>query len=177
MCRCWKVFALLGDRRRLSAYMQEAKKSENRQFVCCNVKQNPTHFLVGQSMPALTTASTLIFGMTLSNLSLSEGELGEADSEVADENIGIYGDRVLLGYEHFGVQGFPVLLPAKHELTRYLPKFAHLLKNKNALTDESLRKLAGNTMHVAIVSLALAWCLLCYEPIAEERAAKRKRDS
>ena len=156
-----------GDAERLEGHIEAAQAGSNSSFLCCNVKQRPEFYQCGQVIPALTTKTTLIFGVEM-----PEGE----------------GGRWLLGYEHFAVQGFPVLLPGQHRLSRLLPQplqFAHVLRHEQALPAQILRQLAGNSMHVGQIGMSITFALLMtrqlccdsceVEPKASPPATKRRK--
>eukprot|EP00971_Amphidinium_carterae_P039675 779384-Amphidinium_carterae.1 len=144
-----------GDRTRLQRHVEVARENRPAQAsashvdLCINVRQNVS--FVGEAsrvVPALTT-SAVIYG------------LFQSES-------GVKG-RVLSGYEHFAVMGWPVLLPSSHVLAAYLPKalnFRQLcLHAGQSLTDTQLRALAGNGMHSASVGLLALLCVLGMLPV------------
>jgi hypothetical protein len=85
----------------------------------------------------------------------------------------------MLAYEQLGAHGYPVLCDAAHPFSKLLPRlftFRHILKSESALNDNSLRKLAGNGMHLAAVGLALTWAVMGIWPDDEalEKNAKHE---
>ena len=120
----------------------------------CICISGQNHSFVGTAshlIPALTAQSTCLWGITL-------------DHSGSTRLI----NRELLPYEHLGVQGYPILLHRAHPWTSLVPqclRFAYAYNHPDALPGSTLRKLAGNAMHVSAISLALLWAILCIEAI------------
>ena len=118
-------------------------------FVCVNVKQS----LSWQSrpsglMPALTTKTAVIYGLSLSQ--------GFEKRRVVN--------RALSGYEHWGVMGWPVLLSATNPLSKYVPKCmqaVHVLQHpERSLSESQMYELSGNMMHSSAVALPVIVAML-----------------
>ena len=123
------------DRLRLDAHVCAASE-RGLTFVAANVRQTAGYFKCDNLNPALTTSSSLIWGVDL-----------------LEDKV----NRPLLAYEQLAAHGFPVLLPAKHRLSQLLPKnlsFALMMEGAR-LTQFDIQRGVGNGMHVAQIGLAM----------------------
>eukprot|EP00971_Amphidinium_carterae_P308094 6123055-Amphidinium_carterae.1 len=133
-------------------------------WFCFNVKQAPTFMRPTRAVPPLTTKTAFVIG---ANLSVDKSECIPT--------------RPLTGYEHFGVMGYPVCLPASHPLTKLLPAnlaFAHTLRHQEALSNTQLMQLSGNAMHLH--QMVVVWLLIVgfigpLEQMSIEPPTKRRR--
>eukprot|EP00971_Amphidinium_carterae_P112644 2230620-Amphidinium_carterae.6 len=146
-----------GDQTRMREQLAVAT-AKDLNFSVLNVKQSASHFAPTSLVPSLTTKSTLLVGVTLKR----EGRV----------NI----NREMLGYEMLGAQGYPVLLPAHHPLSRLLPKcfsFRVILeKAARTVSNTQLRSLAGNMMHMTQVAIPI-FLVTCLTEIASAKQRKQ----
>ena len=140
-----------GARRRLVEHEACLKKSALH-FGCKNISQTASFYgQAGAEVPSLTKGSAQIWGVDLS---------AAADS-------GLIVNRLLVAYEKVGVHGWPILLPAQHDLSKLLPRcfaFRNMLTSKCSFTESELNVFTGNGMHIAQVGLALSFCLFGVAP-------------
>ena len=140
-----------GARKRLAEH-EACLKSSALHFGCINISQNASFYgQAGAVVPSLTKHSAQIWGVDLSVA---------ADS-------GLIVNRLLVAYEKLGVHGWPILLPAQHDLSKLLPgcfAFRNMLTNKCPFKESELNVFTGNGMHIAQVGLALSFCLCGVAP-------------
>lgn len=137
-----------GARSRLRDFVAEGRRLALPCFLA-DINQNVAfHGALGVHCPCLCRSS-IVWGMDL------RGKTGGVD-------------RLLLPYELLGVAGWPVLLPARHELSEVLPgvfRFA-VVFHEQGLSGHALTAVCGNAMHVAQVACALAFAIAGLGPLS-----------